>query len=164
MVTMPSMQPRPSAATGRTKTLGGVIVLALIVLLVVTDFRRRAVEYQLQQLTVHLDQLAGNQQQSQDAARQIVAKVGRHFAIPEGVTPTVAKIVDVASLRERNAFYARAENGDYLLVMPDRAILYSVSRDMILDVVPVQVQPAAPGGQGTAKQPAQGSAQPSGQR
>ena len=44
---------------------------------------------------------------------------------------------------------SKAENGDHLVVTPERAILYDPDEDVILDVVPVQVQPVQ---EGTATQ------------
>ena len=60
------------------------------------------------------------------------------------VEPTVATIVNVEELRKNNAFYNKAENGDHLVVTTERAILYDPDEDIILDVIPVQLQPAEP--------------------
>ena len=121
-----------------------IVIIALLALVVALEIKRKAVENQLQQLTIRLEQVqVGNSQQNQEAAKKVIAQVKRHFEIPEGVEPTVATIVDVKTLRARNPFYNRAENGDYLVVTPDRAILFSAKKDRILDVVPVQLQPVA---------------------
>ncbi|MBT4119868.1 MAG: hypothetical protein HOE29_03035, partial [Candidatus Peribacter sp.] len=69
--------------------------------------------------------------------------------IPEDIEPTVATIVDVEILKEKNPFYAKAENGDHLIVTPTRAILYSSKTKKIIDVVPVQLEPVA--GEGSAE-------------
>jgi len=130
--------------TQRTKVLSTLILIALLALVVMLDVRRRTVEEQLTQLTVRLDQLSGNQQQNREAAKRVVEKLRKHMLLPTDPEPTVATIVDVKALRQRNAFYNKAENGDNLVVTQDRAILYDPDRDIILDVVPVQIQPAAP--------------------
>ncbi len=72
---------------------------------------------------------------------EIVDAVGKLYALPPGIDPTVATIVDVDALRKTNTFYAKAENGDTLVVTADRAILYDPKKKIILDVVPVQIQP-----------------------
>ena len=54
--------------------------------------------------------------------------------------PTVATIVDVESLRKRNSFYNKAKNGDYLIVTNERAILFDAKANVILDMVPVQLE------------------------
>lgn len=126
-----------------------VLFILLLGLVVVLDARRRDAEKRLEQISVQLEQVQ-NPEQSREKARGIVKKVQRHVRIPDTPEPTVAAILDVAKLRERNAFYAKAENGDYLIVTQTRAILYDPEGDVILDMVPVQVQPAAAPGDATA--------------
>jgi hypothetical protein len=133
-----------SARSSKSKSLGLLLVIALIALIFIIDMKRRAAEAQLQQLSMQLEQVTGgNQQQNREAAREIVEKVRELYALPEGIEPTVATIVDVNVLRQRNAFYEKAKNGDHLIVTNDRAILYDPVRNMIIDVVPVQIQAAA---------------------
>ncbi len=126
----------------------GVIVLAVLLVAVFTQWR--GAEAKLKQLSVQMETLQGNPQQNQEKAKEIVEKVRKLIEIPEGVEPTVAAIVDVAQLRERNAFYNKAENGDFLIVTTSRAILYDPDQNVILDVVPVQIDNAAPAGSAAA--------------
>ncbi len=119
-----------------------VLVIVLLILVVFVDARRRAAEKKLEQLTVQLSQ-SGNTEENKAKAAAIVNEVRKLIDIPQGVEPTVATIVDVEALKEKNAFYAKAENGDYLIVTPTRAILYSQKRKMIIDVVPVQLDQQA---------------------
>lgn len=52
--------------------------------------------------------------------------------------PTVATVQDITILRPQNpSLYRDAENGDKLLVWSDKAVVYSVSKDRILVVIPV---------------------------
>ncbi len=137
----------PKSKRGLLITL---IIIALIALVAALQLKRQAVEAQLGKLTVDLNQ----QQQlepkadenNKEIAQQIVDEVSKLIDIPSDVEPTVATIVDIDALRAQNPFYNKAENGDYLIVTSDRAILYSASLRIILDVVPVQLEPAkAPG-------------------
>lgn len=126
------------------RTLGLLIVIGLVALVVVVDMKRRAAEYQLEQLSIQMDKNGGgNQEQNKEAAQEVISKVRLLYALPEGVEPTVATIVDVNLLRERNAFYNKAKNGDHLIITNDRAILYDPIQNVIIDVVPVQIQPAS---------------------
>lgn len=70
-----------------------------------------------------------------------VAAVGAHILLPEGETPLVATITDAATLREEQPFYQNAEDGDQLLIYGQslRAILWSPSRDIIINVGPVEL-------------------------
>lgn len=136
----------------KTKPLALVAIIALIILVVVVDMKRRGAEKQLEQLSVRLEQLTGNEQQNREAAQRIVDRVRQLYDIPTDVEPTVATIVDVTELQKRNAFYNKAKNGDYLIVTSDRAILFDAQRNVILDVVPVQIQPAAAAAEADAQQ------------
>jgi len=135
----PGLAPKPS----KKKMLVTVVVIVLVALVVVLDIQRRAAQTQLENLTVQLEQLQGNTQQNREVAQRIVRQVRRLITIPEDVEPTVATIVDIDTLRDRNPFYEKANNGDYLVVTAERAILYDADENIIIDVVPVQVQQAA---------------------
>ena len=130
--------------SSRKKILAFVIVLALLAVILVLDMRRRRVEDQLTKLSVSTDQVDANSEENKETARRVTQRVGRLMVLPADIEPTVATIVNIDALRSRNAFYNSAENGDYLLVTPTRAILYSDKRNIILDVAPVQVGPARP--------------------
>lgn len=126
------------------KLLSLTFVIALIALVITLETRRQEAQKQLEQLTIRLEQLQGNSSQNREAAKNIIQKVQKHMTISTEVEPTVATIVNVEELRKKNPFYNKAENGDHLIVTTDRAILYDPKKDIILDVVPVQLQPAAP--------------------
>lgn len=144
-----------SSSQSNRKMLTVIIIVALLALVGALELKRRTVEEQLKQLTVRLEQVqVGNTQQNQEAAKKVVIQLKKHIIINESVEPTVATIVDIKTLRARNPFYEKAENGDYLIVTPDRAILFSAKKDRILDVVPVQLQPVAGANASQAKAPA----------
>jgi uncharacterized protein YpuA (DUF1002 family) len=127
----------------RIKGLLALLVIVLAVLVVVLDGKRRSAEARLNELMVQSGQNVANAEQNKERAREIVTKVKQHFNLPdEDGEPTVAAIVDVEQLRKQNAFYSKAENGDYLIVTTTRAVLYDPEGDRILDVAPVQLQKA----------------------
>ncbi len=132
-----------SSSSGLFRLLVVVLIAAIGVLVFVDYSKRKEVALLLkQQLNVQQVQ-GGNTQANMELAKEMVAKVRKLMDIPTDVEPTVAQIVNVAVLRANNAFYNKANNGDYLIVTKDRAILYSPSKNVILDVVPVQLQPQA---------------------
>lgn len=140
-------QPAPhhaSGVSGMRTVLVIVVIVALGVLAFLNYKQRTDLEKQLSNVSLQNSQQTGNQQQNVEAARQIVERVKRHYAIPGSVDPTVATIVDVDTLKARNDFYKLAKNGDHLVITPTRAILYDPDRDIIVDVVPVQLTPQAP--------------------
>ncbi len=139
------------------KVLSFILIVALAILAGVNYMKRMELATELKTLSVRMEQLqGGNNPQGVAQAKAIIEKVKRHILIPDGVEPTVATIVDVAALQKRNDFYKVAKNGDSLIVTPTRAILYSTDKDMILDVVPVQLQPNAAGA--SSSKPATGTA------
>ncbi len=127
------------------KLLTIVLVLGLAVLAFVNYQKRVQLANELKKLSVQMEQLqTGNSPENVAQAKAIVEKVKKHMTIDSTIEPTVATIVDVNALKSRNEFYKNAKNGDFLIVTPTRAILYDPDTDMILDVVPVQLQaPAA---------------------
>lgn len=86
-----------------------------------------------------------DEQANQELAAQILTEVQMVYAMPDGEQPTVAVVRNVESLREMNRFYDAAQNGDYLIVTRNRAILYDADDKRILDMVPVKQQGEAGG-------------------
>ncbi len=127
------------ASSSTLKLILGILVVALLALVLVLDGRRREAEQRLKQVSVRLEQ-EQNIAQNKELAKQVLARVRKHFALPMEPEPTVATIVDVEKLRERNVFYRKAENGYHLILTSNRAILYDPKQDVIIDVAPVQIQ------------------------
>ena len=126
------------------------IVLGLIGLVAAVELKRQAISAQLEDITEHLQEMKlDDPTKNQETADIIVKELRNLMDIPEDIEPTVATIVDVEILKEKNPFYAKAENGDHLIVTPTRAILYSSKTKKIIDVVPVQLEPVA--GEGSAE-------------
>ena len=134
------------------KLLIAALIVALSILAYINYTKRVQLERDVKQLSVKNEQLqTGNSPQNIAKAKEIIGKVRRHMEIPTNPEPTVATIVDINALKSKNDFYANAKNGDNLIVTPTRAILYDPVKDIIIDVVPVELQasptPAAPSGQ-----------------
>lgn len=69
-----------------------------------------------------------------------IAAVSKHMVLPEGDEPVLATVTDAETLATQQAFFAGVANGDQLLLFPRnvKAILYSPSRDKIVNVGPIQ--------------------------
>ncbi len=74
-----------------------------------------------------------------DDVASILQAVSKHIILPEGEEPVVAKIINVDELLKTQQFYRGAINGDILLIYQatSKAILYSPSRDMLVNVGPI---------------------------
>lgn len=81
-------------------------------------------------------------QANQAQVADLIAKVGKLVILPSGEQPVVATINDASSLIKQQAFYSGAINGDVVLVYQKaaKAIVYSPSRNMIVNVGPVIMQ------------------------
>ena len=93
-------------------------------------------------------------QTNQAQIADLIAKVGKLVILPSGEQPVIATITDAASLIKTQAFYSGAINGDVVLVYQKaaKAIVYSSSRNLIVNIGPVIVQqPAATSTAATTK-------------
>lgn len=85
-------------------------------------------------------------QAEQEAAQKEIAEVleqtGRLFVLPQGETPIMATVVDAEALRAEQPFYSNIIDGDKVLVyiQNQQAIIYSPTRNIIVNVGPVQFQ------------------------
>lgn len=116
------------------RSLIGLSIGLLVLLVVILQWQG------ILHLPFTADQLATPPAADNQAAQQILARVRRHIDVPSVPPPTVAEILDVSVLRKKSTFYDTAQNGDYVIVTERSAILYSPSRDVILGVMPVELQ------------------------
>lgn len=94
--------------------------------------------------------IASPEQYTQLQDQSLVDKVRRHMDIPDE-TPLINTVTDAASLRNQ-LFYAKAQDGDKVLVFSQRAILYRPSEDKVIEVGfirPVTPTPFAAGNEAT---------------
>lgn len=143
-------------AIRRSALLLTVIVFGLVGLVSVLEYKRQAVSAQLSVLAEQLKNADENDvpkevEDAKQQANRIISEVRALMTIADDIEPTVATIVDVELLRQRNPFYNKAENGDHLIITTDRAILYRSSEKKIIDVVPIQLEPVENAGGSAAE-------------
>jgi cytoskeletal protein RodZ len=119
--------------------------------------------YDYTQLKKERDKLSDPQAAAQEATQQLVNEVGAIVVLPEGETPTVATVSDVSKLQNQ-AFFAKAENGDKVLIFTEakRAILYRPSTGKVIEVAPINLGDANSQNQdnGGSQDNSQGSSNP----
>lgn len=134
-------------------------IIAAVALFAWAEQKRRSVAKELEQTSQQLEEIRKSTRRSgEEVAKEVLAKVRAHIDVPADPEPTVATIIDVNKLRETSEFYLKADNGDHLIITANRAILYDPDRDLVIDVVPVRLDPSAtpipaastPQGQNTA--------------
>ena len=74
-----------------------------------------------------------------EASKRIISKVENIYMLPEG-EPTVATVQDKEKLNGQ-AFFDKAENGDYLVIYSDAklALLYRENANKLVNVGPISV-------------------------
>ena len=85
---------------------------------------------------------------NEEESTKIISKVSLILFTKSEDEPTVARIDEPDVLRQANAeFYENAQEGDYLILYPQRAIIYRESENIIINVAPIinssQIAPEA---------------------
>lgn len=78
----------------------------------------------------------------------VLAKLATHMVLPTGEVPQIGQIDDPVQAAKTQPFVAGAQKGDLLIVYVKalKAIVYSPSRDLIVNVGPVSMNNQAPAG------------------
>lgn len=66
-----------------------------------------------------------------NTGEEVVRALSRHILLPEG-TPQIAEIKDVTKLRDSQAFFKDAQNGDIVVIYNTTIIIYRPSKDIIV--------------------------------
>ncbi len=67
----------------------------------------------------------------------IIAKVSKLILLPTDDRPQIIVIKQIDKLKQLQPFFKDASNGDDVLVFKDKAIIYSPTQDLIINVGPV---------------------------
>lgn len=110
------------------------VVLSIAVVLVVTS----VYFYTKYSTTQSLLKSFGSEQ---DKVGGVVAKVSKHFDLPQDDQVTLATVSDITKLKNQS-FFAKAQNNDKVLIYPKSslAILYREKIDRIINVGPINTQ------------------------
>lgn len=86
-----------------------------------------------------------DEERAQKELAAAVAAVGQLMMLPEGDEPVLAIVTDAEALIAQQLFFSGAINGDQLLLFPRslKAVIYSPSRDKIINAGPIEQQPPA---------------------
>lgn len=80
---------------------------------------------------------------SNDEIGRIVEKVSRHIILPEE-TPQVLTLANINNIKKDQPFFAKAKDGDRLLVYSQKVIIYDPILDKIVDVAAIRTTPGVP--------------------
>lgn len=81
---------------------------------------------------------SGQASAEQERSQGVINKVGELYKLPAGEEPTVAQVQDKNKL-DKQAFFASAENGDYILIYKEArlALIYRESIGKLINVGPI---------------------------
>jgi len=122
---------------GRRMTWKKWLVLLLVVALIVGG---AYLAYRYKQLKEENDRLSNPAEVAKVATAKLVADVAQLTELPTGETPTIATVSDASKLKNQ-AFFAKAQNGDKVLIYTQakRAYLYRPSTDKIIEIAPINL-------------------------
>jgi len=63
--------------------------------------------------------------------QDIIRMVGRHILLPDG-DPQIAEVRDIEKLRDQQAFFKNAENGDIIVLYDTTIFIYRPGRDIVI--------------------------------
>jgi predicted MPP superfamily phosphohydrolase len=63
--------------------------------------------------------------------QDIINILGKHILLPEG-DPQIAEVRDIEKLRDQQAFFKNAENGDIIVLYATTIFIYRPSKDIIV--------------------------------
>lgn len=111
-----------------------LVIIILLIIAAASSFAYYRSQQQLKTLQSTPQEIASNQ------VKNLVQKVGKLVALPEGEEPTVATITDIEKLKGQT-FFANAQNGDKVLIYQGakKAFLYRPESDKIIEIAPINI-------------------------
>lgn len=87
----------------------------------------------------------GQQELAKKEIQALLEKIGKHIVLPAGEEPTVATVTNADILKNEQAFYRDAQNGDKVIVymQAKKAIIYNEAKDILVNVGPIFINEAA---------------------
>lgn len=121
----------------RSKRGLGLVLLTLVVLILVAVSAFLAWKYN--DARKEVKRLQNPQVAVKRESDELNGKVGQLIDLPKE-QPTIATVSDVSKLKGQ-AFFAKAENGDKVLIFPNarRAVLYRPSTNKVIEYAPINI-------------------------
>lgn len=123
---MPKFQLPPALTLRKKSRLSIVYVFMILIALLIGIFGYYFFQKQ---------QFVSTAESEATELKQVVAKLGKLMELPKDETPVLATVTDREQIKSQ-AFFARSENGDKVLIYTKfgRAILYRPSVNKIIDI------------------------------
>jgi len=136
---IPSVQSAPARKSGRFKKMSWKKWLGLLVILAVLG-GLGYMAYDYSQVKKENEKLSNPTEAAKVANAELIAAVGTLAQLPAGETPTIATVSDASKLKNQ-AFFAKSQNGDKVLIYTQakRAYLYRPSTNKIIEIAPINL-------------------------
>ncbi len=104
-----------------------VLIILLLVVLIVLGIQYKNTRDELKRAS-------NPKTASQDETKELTVKIGKLIELPSNETPTTATVNDANKLKNQE-FFARAQNGDKVLIYSssNRAVLYRPSTNKVVE-------------------------------
>lgn len=118
-----------------------IIIVVIIILAISLFLAFRYVSLRWPELVGQKRDQAWEQRVYLKEVEALSKKISRHLLLPTGELPQLRTIEDAKAASEAQSFFAGTENGDKVLIYVNarKAIIYSPSRDVVVNVGPVFV-------------------------
>lgn len=94
--------------------------------------------FYVQYQDVKNDPNAALEDRNADETSRVLTKLKSVLQVDEADSPTVARVDDPGKLKNANEqFYANVQQGDYLILYPQRVIIFRESNNQIVNVAPI---------------------------
>lgn len=85
-----------------------------------------------------LDPQARMEERNEAETHTVLNRLNDILLVDTEDQPTVAKVEDVEKLKQSNEeFYKNVEQGDYLILYPEQAIIYRMDENKIINIAPI---------------------------
>ncbi len=102
------------------------VVFVLIIFLVYSQYKLYTLSRDEKVVTEELRVVTAS-----TTPEEIVAMLGKHILLPSG-NPQIAEVKDIEKLRDQQAFFKNAENGDLIVLYETTIYIYRPSRDIVV--------------------------------
>lgn len=111
----------------RIVALFSLLALVIVILIIVVGYS----QYRLYKLSQEETVITDGTRVTANTGEEVVKALSRHILVPQG-KPQIAEVKDVTKLRNSQAFFKDAENGDIVVVYGTTIILYRPSLDIVV--------------------------------
>lgn len=115
----------------KIKIIFGSLIGLVVILIIAVAYSQYKLQMLSQDEMYIADRDKGTASASPKTAEEVIKALERHILLPSG-NPQIAEIQDVAKLKESQAFFKDAQNGDIVVVYETMIYIYRPSADIVI--------------------------------